>query len=175
MPRIYTVTIPTSPYVKAFISQLYGNPIRINNKTTIGSFLIGTLSKTSVPAKHTQESRDLRFKFFIDELTCVASLSDMPVYGFHLTENHIIQVNRYLENIFDEQLYFYVQRRINAGSRYAGYDKAYESFVTEYNMPENVTVDLLKQIEYRFRKKLLKKSIANLTPPKISPQKLLFA
>jgi hypothetical protein len=175
MSRIYTVTIPTSPYVKAFISQLYGDPIRINNKTTIGSFLIGTLSKTSMPAKHSQESRDIRFKFFIDSLTCVASLSDMPVYGFRLTENHIIQINRYLENIFDEQLYFYVQRRINASSRYAGYDKAYEAFITEYNMPENVTMDLLKQIEYRFRKKISKKSLANLTPQKLPPQNLLFA
>jgi hypothetical protein len=45
MPRTYTVTIPTSPYVKAFTAQHYGDPIDINNKTSIGSFLIGVLTK----------------------------------------------------------------------------------------------------------------------------------
>lgn len=175
MPRNYTVIIPTSPYVKAFTAKFYGDPIEINNKTTIGSFLIGTLSKKTIDVKCIREKKDIRFKFFIAQLQCIAPWSQMDNYGYHLTENHIIQINRYLENIFEEKLYHYVQHRIKQNSRYAGYDKAYESFIEDYNLPESVTVELLKQIEYRFRKKLFKKSIPTLTPPETAQQKIAFA
>jgi hypothetical protein len=40
---------------------------------------------------------------------------------------------------------------------------------------ENVSVELLKQMEYRFRKKLLKKSIPTLTPQIQPQQKFVFA
>lgn len=173
--RIYTVTIETSPYIKAFASKLYGDPIEINNKTTIGSFLIGTLSKKSIDVKCIREKKDIRFKFFIDQIQCIAPFSQMDNYGYYLTENHIIQINRYLENVFDETLYFYVQARINTNNRYAGYEKALENFITDYNLPETVTIDLLKKIEYRYRKNLLKKSIPTLSTPKTATQKLLFA
>jgi hypothetical protein len=175
MPHIYTVTIPTSPYIKSFVTAIYGNPVAISNKNPLGSFLIGVMTKRAIDVKCIREKKDIRFKFFIDALTCIAPWSQMDNYGYHLTENHIIQINRWLENIFEERLYFYVQSRINQNSRYAGYDKAYEAFINEYNMPENVSVELLKKIEYRFRKKILEKSIPPLSPPKIARQKMLFA
>ncbi len=174
MPQQFTVTIPTSPYIKALVAHLYGHPVRINNKNTVGCFLIGVLSKKTFDAKLITEHKDLRFKFFIEEITCIAPWSQMDNYGWHLTENHIIQINRFFENIFDTHLYFYVQNRIKNNIRYAGYNQAYESFIIDYKMPENVTVELLKQIEYRFRKRL-KKSIPELILPEAIHQNALFA
>lgn len=172
--QLYTVTIPTSPYIKAFVTKLYGDTIRINNKTSLGSYLIGVLTKKSIDVKCIQDKKDLRFKFFVDKLSCVAPFSQMDNYGYNLSENHIIQINRYIENLFEETLYFYVQNRINKNNRYSGIEKAIENFVEEYNLPENVTMDCLKKIEYRYRKKIESISIPTLSAPKNAQQTFVF-
>lgn len=173
--RHYTVSIPTAPYIKAFVSKYYGDPLPINNQTTIGAFLIGVMSKKTQQVGSSPQKKDTRFNFFVDAITCIAPWSQMNNYGYYLTQNHIIQINRYLESLFDEQLFFWIDRRINKEKRYAGYTHALEAFISYYNMPENVGVELLKKREYRYREKTQKKSIATLPPRQNCRQNPLFA
>jgi hypothetical protein len=171
----YSVAIPTNPYLKAFITRFYGDPISINNRSHIGVFLIGVMSKENFSTRMAFDKKDIRYKFFTEKIQCVAPVSLMSRYGYYLSEDQVIQINRYFETLFEEQLYFYVQRNIDTTKRRSGYEKAIENFADFYNIElnEKVSFDCLKKIEYRFRKKTEKISLTTLSAQK-QPQVSLF-
>jgi hypothetical protein len=176
LATIYTVTIPTKPYIRNFIATLYGDPIPITNKNNVGIFLIGVMTKTRIAARLNPGVKGKYFQQLTSEITCVCPLSQMANYGYLVNENHIIQINRYFESIFEEHLYFWVLNRIDRNKRRSGYQEAIETFMDRYILHETTNFDTLKKIEYRYReelKKNLEKSLALLSPQK-SLVKTLF-
>jgi hypothetical protein len=100
----------------------------------------------------------------------------IPYHYWYLTKKEIspqtcILLNRYFENKFEEDLSTHVLMMDTEG--HGKYKKAIESFAKLYNIEidEDITFDGLKQMEYRFRKKNIKKSLCRLSPI----QNLLFA
>jgi hypothetical protein len=152
----YSVAIPTNPYLKAFITRFYGDPIRIDNKSLVGVFLIGVMSKEKFSTCLPYNDRDVRYKFFTDKIQCIAPVASMAIYGYYLSDHQVIQVNRYFEQLFEEQLFFYVQRNVDTTKRYSGYEIAIENFASFYGIELNdhVSYDCLRKIEYRYRKRL---------------------
>jgi hypothetical protein len=178
MSSIYTVTIPTNPYLKAFITCFYGDPVSIDNKSHLGIYLIGVMSKKKPFSNLRQEEKTERYRYFTEKLQCVAPISYMSVYGFSISQDHVILINRYFESLFEEQLYHFVQRNINPNKRYSGYQSAIENFCLYYNIDLNgsVSFECLKKIEWRYRKKVQnpvqKKSFMVLSPLQRITQRL---
>jgi len=78
--------------------------------------------------------------------------------GFSLDDNKIIAINRYFEEQFQEELYNFCQNNIKDKKWRPGIAKAIASFTETYGiiMDEDVTLDALKQAEFRHRKNIEK-------------------
>lgn len=158
MSKFFTVQIPTSTYLKVFIDREFGDPVPINNRSLLGTVLIATLEKQKKFTRLSKIDRDFRFQHFSEKITCRAPISVMKDFGFALTEDHTIQINRFFEQYFDRELYFFVKHRIRENERYSGYKEAIQEFATHYGLilEEHITYEALKKMEYRYRKTVLK-------------------
>jgi hypothetical protein len=92
----------------------------------------------------------------------------MRSYGIDLTDDHIIQINRFFDQTFQENLYHFVQRNTDADARVKGIDKAIEKFAEQYGilLQHHVTFENLKKMEWRFRKmreEILAKNVPSIT------------
>lgn len=98
--------------------------------------------------------KHLQFSNFTTAVTCQAPYRYMNSYGFDLTDDQIIQLNRSWNTTFAEDLYFHCQNSISKEGRYKGYDTAIEQFANLYNIEIDIdaTFECLKKIEYRYRK-----------------------
>jgi hypothetical protein len=167
MPGSFTVQIPVSPYVKKFVVAEFGNPVRISNYNFFGIFIIGVLQKENFSTRLTFNKKNLRYNHFTEKITCVAPISLIRNLGYHVSDDHIIQINRFFEYCFDRELYYFVKQNTNTNTRYAGYKQAIEKFAFHYDIhiENEVSFEALKKMEYRYRKTIIKKSVATLSPP----------
>lgn len=170
---VYTINIATKPYLKNFITTLYGDPIPIANNNHIGVFLIGCLCKTKLHVHLKPGEKGRIYEFLTEEVTCVSPISLLKDYGHMIDINQAIQINRYFDSIFKEHLYFWVQNRITPNKRSCGYKSAIESFMDRYNLHHSTNYDCLQKIEYRFRKNISKKMFEGLSTHK-KPVSTLF-
>jgi hypothetical protein len=172
--QLYTISIPAKPHIARFAHIRYGNPIWLNADSTLGILISALLNQSAYRSKFTLSDRDLRFKYLTASIQCAAPLSEM-LRGkcFALSTDHVLAVNQFLENDFEERLYFYCQRQANWQKRRAGIDAAIESFADFYGiqLDEEITFDGLKKMEYRFRKKKTEKIFAEMSPHKMANQK----
>lgn len=167
MADTFSVQIPTSPYLKKFVIAEFGDPIRINNDSLIGVFLIGILEKQNFHIPLKLDEKDFRYRHFTEKITCIAPTTLMKDFGFAIKADHAIQLNRFFEEHFDRELYYFVKRNTIAGARYAGYKQAIEAFAALYSieLEKTVTFESLKKMEYRYRTKMYKKSVEDLSSP----------
>jgi hypothetical protein len=175
MSKFFTVQIPTSVYLKVFVEREFGSPVPINNHSLLGVFLIGTLQKTNPITRFSWVQKNLRFQHFTEKIVCIAPISLMKDFGFSVTEDQVIQINRFFEQYFDRELYYYVKHRVNSNERYSGYKEAIQSFATHYGLvlEEHITYEALKKMEYRYRTKVNKEIISQVCP--LPPQqRILF-
>lgn len=95
--------------------------------------------------------------------------------GFDISPQAINNINRFLENYFQESLYIWCANRVDEFNRYAGYKSYIEDFAEYYELDlfEDITLDALLKMEYRMRvrkqneeKKRYNVFFANLSAPK---------
>lgn len=79
--------------------------------------------------------------------------------GADIPRMSILQINRFLENLFDQSLYLHVKARLKDDREMKGWKDALLSFAEEYNLvldpdigeKEDITYEGLKKKEYRYR------------------------
>jgi hypothetical protein len=153
-PGHYTLNIPTKPYLAKFIARKYGDPIILSNHNLFGNIVFSLLQK-EICTHFNLKKKHVRFRSFTDHLVCKAPLRYTSSYGVDLTDDHIIQLNRYFENEFEESLHHHVKLSIKQEGRYKGYESALEAFAFDNGivLEHHIAMDALKKMEYRFRKK----------------------
>lgn len=175
MPRTFTVTIPAKAHIAKYAAIRYGSPIRIANTSTIGSLLIGLLNKPGFHSERSLYKKDIRFKYFTSNIECIADIADWYKIGSSLSDEHIIQVNTFLENDFADRLSVFVWSQMQHNSRYKKINEAIEQFALYYkiNIDVDITFEGLKKMEYR-RRKELEKSLLPLSSPATGLQTMLI-
>lgn len=135
---------------------MFGNPIQIDNQSFVGVFLIGVLEKQNFHISFTEEKKETSFQQYTEKILCIAPYYIMRDFGWNLKRDHIIQFNRFFDNMFDHDLYLFVKRNINSQSRYAGYKQSIESFAEKncIELETTITFEALKKREYRYRTKI---------------------
>lgn len=158
MCKKFTVKIPTSAYIKVYIESQFGSPVPINNKNIIGIYLVGLLEKNNFRIAMNPKEKNLRFQKLKENIKCEAPISVMKDIGWHLREDHIIQINRFFEEHFEHELYMFVKRNTIPGSRYLGYKQAIHLFANEKNIEieKHISYEGLKKMEYVYRKRIKK-------------------
>ena len=150
----YSVLIPTSSHLKKFLSVEYGHPVKIDNKTLIGTVIISMLQKQNFHVALKPVQKVQQVDGFTTSLSCVAPMSVMKDYGHSITADQAIQLNRFFEKFFYEKLYLFVQHRINKDKRKLGVQDAIFEFCSHYDieLDSDISYDSLKKSEWRWRK-----------------------
>lgn len=167
MAAIYTVKIPTKPYLKKFVSKQYGLPFLIDYNSVFGMMLNTLLEKNNYRVLPL-ECRDKKLHSFTASIDIQKPSSYFLNYRNTLNpnSNSIILINRFLEILFTQELHHYCQKNIQQNTRYPGYQEAIQSYVQKMDIeiPEDITLDALIKAQYRYRKKLEEKSESFVLP-----------
>lgn len=165
--KSFTFQLPVKKYVKKYLSGIFGDTIPAQMETDIGFVILTTL--TSRLEGKVCRGYNNQFKNPWHS-TIVFTI---PFHYFYLTKKEIsihtcILLNRYLENKFEQALSIHVEKHIARGGLIK---QAIEDFCRLYQIQidEDITLDALKQMEYRSRKKN-----TELILRRLSPQKNLF-
>lgn len=94
MPYNFTVTLPCKPYVKCFIEQNYGKPVRFYRDK--GLMVIVRLLLTRKDTK--LDFRPINKGVYCDELNFQINENDFNHYGCILSNQAIMDLNKYFED-----------------------------------------------------------------------------
>lgn len=168
----FKIILPVKPHIRKYMHILYGYPVLIDQNKFIGSIIISLLQKKSLPTGINMEYRKQRRMYLTAQVECFATIYRYQDNGLNLTEDHILAINRLMENQFNDDLYRWMLHKSNPGDvRVKGYNKAMRSFMHYYCLEEDVdiTFEALKKAEYRRRthiennrKKLLQEFVPNI-------------
>ncbi len=155
--RKFAIRVPTTRYLKKYLSRHYGHPIPINNFNPFGVMVIALMQKKSVTGLDIVK-KDTRFLEYNDFIMGVGSFNLHRTAGVRLDDDAIIQINRFFEASFEETLYQFVRFNLTTHPRFPRYDQALYKFAFRYGIEfdEDISYDGLKKIEYRYRKKIEK-------------------
>jgi hypothetical protein len=146
----YSVSVPCKTYVRKYFCTLYGDTIQLNQQSdTFDTILTKMVTKPLQRLNHHKLNQ--AFLFYNNQIKF-----QLPIDYFHrldkdLDRQQIFSINRFLENVFESDLFTIV----NIGAAF-GIERrtAIESFARNYNiiLEEDITYEALKQSEYRLRK-----------------------
>lgn len=172
----YSVSLPVKAYIKKYIHTIEGSPIRFDSNSMLCMIIRAYLQSKAKSGRSRQElisAVSIRRERL--EIQIPKTKKNISVIGLHIKEDNIVLINRYLEELFEQELHRFINQYIqSAEGRYKGYKEAYFSFAELYNivLEEDITFDGLKKLEYRNRKKYSEKKGFPLVP---SLQRPLFA
>ena len=151
--RNFTVRIPTKPYIRKFIGKMYGTPITLSYWNPLATFVLSLLDKERFDINMNSEKTRSQIASFTDEILFCAPMKTMYYKGHSIDPNKIIAVNRFLDDLFARVLCQYCQLNVSDGK--TRYDQAIVDFMRgcEIEIDQDITMDALKKIEYRYRKK----------------------
>lgn len=176
-PKYSIVKLPCKPYIKKFATALFGDPITVDSKTSLGIIITFSLQK------NVYENRNIRDEYYEQFMRKRPALLDVSLnewffekIGHDFPRSGMMTINRFLENTFDEFLYMYVSTHIDAGVRYSGVENSIMAFAEQYGFvvgidPEDesdITIDALKKKVNRFKQRKIKKNKSCYVVPSIS-------
>lgn len=178
--RTYTVSVPTKAYLRKFLYCEFGNPIKLDYNSSLGTLVLCLLDNESFSINTAEKNKESRIQYMNDRVQFTAPISTMYWKGHSLSRDKIIAINRYIENEFIRELSHYCKTNLKSRSWRPGYKDAIYSFCEKYDIEveEDVTFEALKKAESRYRERKEKKSQSFLTknvPPQGGTlQSLLF-
>lgn len=95
------VEIPVKPFVRHYISKLYGTPARIPAKDPIGKFFYLLLSNQI----HHRDHRSIRYK---DTLKITVPSDHFHRKGFDLSTTSVIWLNNFVEGQIKKEMFLFV-------------------------------------------------------------------
>ncbi|WP_099463377.1 hypothetical protein [Parabacteroides provencensis] len=94
MPYNFTVTLPCKPYVKCFIEQNYGKPVRFYRDKGVMVIVRLLLMRNS----KNLEYRPINKEVYPEVLTFQINEKDYEHYGCYLSNQAIMDLNKYFES-----------------------------------------------------------------------------
>jgi hypothetical protein len=152
--KYFTVKILTKAYLKKYIHSLYGRTVIFSTSNQFGTIMMALLERPNIQ----RESKE-KIKIRLDEYKCELLIFcpiwfiQKNMYGFDISENHMISLNKFIDQRFTEDLYKFCFILNKCG---VSLEDAMEEFCKTHSIEidEDITLDALKKKEYRYRKHL---------------------
>lgn len=158
-PTTFTLSIPCKSYIRKYFNFVYGMPVALNHTSDFGDTILTKMATTplsrvskrvlNIPERKEDFSDELKFSLPKDTLYRINT---------ELTEQQVHSINRYLENVFETDLYMIV-----ACASVFGIEKklAIERFAERHRIriDEDITYEALQKKEYRYRKSSTAKNL----------------
>lgn len=165
MIQSYSVSVPCKGYIKKYFQKLYGTTIPLNHSSDFGITVLTMMSSTPLIRVNKRilnlstQYNDCQLQF------------QLPIDFFYrienkLTEQQAFAINRYLENVFQADLF----QMVNVGA-FFGVERrnSIERFANKFDivLEEDISSEALIKQEYRSRKSGTAKNIflASLSSP----------
>lgn len=157
MAKYLTLKLPCKLYIARFVQQRYGKSVKADNSSVLGFFVKMALEKKRYENRNLTDS--FIHKGYEGTIDILVNKWQVAHIGFDISTDNIMFLNRFLEEQFQEALYYhclaYVKTNEKANKKVQGYKVAIEKFA-ELNKIEidfDITYDGLKKMEYRQRRK----------------------
>lgn len=145
----FSVTVPCKTYIRKYFTTIYGPQIQLDHKTDFGDTILTKLSHRPL-IRISRQHLNIAFRDYNDQLKFV-----IPVYFFYYTEHNlneqnIFNINRYLQNTFESDLF----TMMNIAAAFGVERKtACETFAKNHNISveEDITLDAMLRAERRSR------------------------
>lgn len=150
--KYFTVSMPCKPYIQKYAEVLFGNPVPAHNNSTIGCFVKACLEKNFYSSyTFTQSFIDAHYT---GRLQMQISEWQFARVGHSLSTEKVKEINRFLENMFEEHMFMYVGVHHKDGETER--KKVIDHFASMHNIATEVdiTLEALVKTEYRQRKKV---------------------
>ncbi len=147
----FSVTVPCKSYVYKYFSKMYGDTIPLDHRTDFADTILTKMVSTPL-AQINNRLFNLEVKHY--DAKIIFRLK--PDFYFRvessLTPKQIYNINRYLENVFEADLFNLVCMAQCFGIQNK---TAIRTFCDKYNVviDEDISLSSLKQAFYRYRKK----------------------
>lgn len=128
---MFTLLLPTKPYVHQFLTQNYGNPADISADPRLQNYLRRCLRKPS-RRRHANYSM-LKLAKYSCESRILISSDDFYRYGWELTRTDSISFNRELEN----RAKFFMRNMVSLYVSFMNLKDAILLFQENFNYPED--------------------------------------
>lgn len=162
--KTYCITVPVKTYIAKYFTHLYGHPIPLSHQDDFGDSILTKLS-TAPLIRPTKYDRNITMRYFK-----TAVKLQVPMHMFYRLENkitdaHIININRFLENTFETSFCTWVLCQAAAKVQRK---TAIEQFCDAHDidLEIDITYEALKKLEYRDR--IYKEKLAKMQTKKVS-------
>lgn len=171
MANYFSVSIHTKPFLKKYLETLYGSPIIFQTDNYFGMSVAGLLDN---PIEFHKTKAELRLR--TDRYTtrldihCPMTFLTKRRFGFHISDQHTISLNKLFELRFEEDLYkFCLTYSIMGIDNKVAIDDFCRCYGIE--IEDDISFEAIKKKEYRYRKELenrapqmSRKKIASIQP-----------
>jgi len=152
----YTVTVPCKSYVKKYFTARYGEHIPLDHRDCFGDTILTKMISTPL-ARANKGVLHFQFKHHNAEIKFKVPTDFFFRIETCLTPQQVYNINRYLENIFESELFL----AIIIGHWYnVQQHKAIQSFCDKYKieLDEEISMDAMKKSFQRYKKAASTKS-----------------
>jgi len=169
----YTVVLPVKPYVRKYVAAIEGDTIHFNSDSMLCLIIRAYLQNSNRCGLSKQQIQtNLLTRTSEIKILIPATPKNKSTIGFELKGDHIVLINRFLEDCFERALLHYIKMHTKREGRFKGYKEAFYGFAELYNivLEEDISYDGLKKIEHRSRcssadaEKKIDKNIFTLVP-----------
>jgi len=152
----YTLKIPCKSYIKKYVASLYGSPVKIENRTMLGIFLLAVLDKRTYEKRNFGPNQTN--KGIEDTILVEVNNWQFNAIGFDVSAECVMIINDFLEHMFDDSLYVTCFKNSKYKSRKTGYRAIMEGFCKRHGieLELDISYEALKKKEYRYRKQIQK-------------------
>ncbi len=146
----YSVVVPCKPYIAKYFTGIYGDVIPLDHKTDFGDTILTKLSARPVTRVNRQKI-GVALKLYTSVLKFKLPIDLFYRLDSQVTDQQVVNINRYLENVFDSTILQVIFIAVCFGVEKR---TATEAFLNRYNIiiDEDITHDSIRQKDCRMRK-----------------------
>lgn len=162
MSKTYFVSIPVKAYVKKYVATVEGSPIEFSSNSMLCTIIRAFMENKNYTGL-SQSQLETAINSRTEKLQISIPIKKMYTIGTTIRQDGIIFINRFLEDCFDKALAKFMKEHTKKNGRYRGIQEALIAFAECYNIElyedmitgakPDITLDGLKQMDYRLRKK----------------------
>ncbi len=146
----YSILVPCKTYISKYFSGQYGDLISLDHKSDFGDTILTKLSARPITRINRQKI-GMAYQYYDSTLKFKLPIDFFYRIETDISEQKVVNINRYLENIFDSTLLTAI-----AMATFFGVEKrtATEAFLSKYNIliDEDITHDCIRQKDSRMRR-----------------------
>lgn len=155
MSKHYSVSLPVRPYIKKYIASVEGTPIEFKG-TSMFCLILRAYMENKSYTGFSKTQLETAIGYRTATVQIIIPIKKIYTIGTEISPDGILLINRFLESLFERALVKFMNENTSADGRYKGFKEAYVAFAKLYSidLEEDITLDGLKQMDYRLRKKI---------------------